>query len=290
MPSNRFVRRRLRNSKAAVGNAHTGCGSFFRSLRVECLNANENGARGISNDEAIASQAIDLAVTAVGGRLRIGTAGWNVPTALIDEFPTAGSHLERYAARLKCVEINSSFCRPHQKKTYARWARSTPEAFRFAVKLPQSISHADDLQFKLDELERLALDVEGLGTKLSVLLVQFPPRLAFDSPPAGMLFDTLRRYFKHSIACEPRHASWFAPEVDQWMVRRQIARVAADPARADGAGEPGGWRRFFYIRLMPVTTRTPWLPSLAGPKFSREKRRSGALSTIQPPVPHWITR
>jgi uncharacterized protein YecE (DUF72 family) len=33
------------------------------------------------------------------------------------------------------------------------------------------------------------------------------------------------------------------------MVERQIARVAADPARVSGAGEPGGWRGFFYIRL-----------------------------------------
>jgi uncharacterized protein YecE (DUF72 family) len=49
---------------------------------------------------------------------------------------------------------------------------------------------------------------------------------------------------------EDRHrASWFAANVDQWMVERQIARVAADPARVSGAGEPGGWRGFFYIRL-----------------------------------------
>jgi uncharacterized protein YecE (DUF72 family) len=33
------------------------------------------------------------------------------------------------------------------------------------------------------------------------------------------------------------------------MTEREIARVAADPARADGASEPGGWRGLFYFRL-----------------------------------------
>ncbi|PSD26104.1 hypothetical protein C7E17_25370, partial [Stenotrophomonas maltophilia] len=31
--------------------------------------------------------------------------------------------------------------RPHQVRTYARWAASVPEGFRFAVKLPREISH-----------------------------------------------------------------------------------------------------------------------------------------------------
>jgi uncharacterized protein YecE (DUF72 family) len=181
--------------------------------------------------------------------VRIGTAGWNVPAALGDGFPKAGSHLERYATRLNCVEINSSFYRPHQKKTYEGWARSTPPTFRFAVKLPQSISHTEDLRFKPEDLDRFASEAGGLGAKLGVLLVQFPPRLAFDQPAAAKLFDALRRYFRHPVACEPRHASWFTSDVGQWMAERQIARVAADPARVDGAGEPGGWRGFFYIRL-----------------------------------------
>src|SRR5882757_510271 len=71
----------------------------------------------------------------------IGCAGWSIPTHLADRFPATGTHLERYASRFNAVEINSSFYRPHQTKTYSRWADSTPADFRFSVKLPQEITH-----------------------------------------------------------------------------------------------------------------------------------------------------
>ena len=40
--------------------------------------------------------------------LRIGTAGWSVPSRYAGEIPQGGSHLERYARRFNAVEINSS--------------------------------------------------------------------------------------------------------------------------------------------------------------------------------------
>ena len=52
--------------------------------------------------------------------IRIGTAGWSVPKQYAGRFPGEGAHLERYARILNCVEINSSFYRPHQRKTYER--------------------------------------------------------------------------------------------------------------------------------------------------------------------------
>jgi uncharacterized protein YecE (DUF72 family) len=63
------------------------------------------------------------------GEVRIGTAGWSIPKRHADVFPAAGSHLERYAARLAAVEINSSFYRPHRPATYARWAAAVPDGF-----------------------------------------------------------------------------------------------------------------------------------------------------------------
>jgi uncharacterized protein YecE (DUF72 family) len=55
--------------------------------------------------------------------LYIGTAGWSVPSRYATEMPQGGTHLERYARRLSAVEINSSFYRPHQRKTYEPWER-----------------------------------------------------------------------------------------------------------------------------------------------------------------------
>ena len=51
-------------------------------------------------------------------QVRIGTAGWAVPRLHKERFPADGAGLWRYAARLNCAEINSSFSRPHRRATY----------------------------------------------------------------------------------------------------------------------------------------------------------------------------
>src|ERR1700754_4499020 len=56
----------------------------------------------------------------------IGTAGWTLPKQHAQHFPETGTHLERCAQGFNCVEVNSSFHRPHRRKTWERWARCTP--------------------------------------------------------------------------------------------------------------------------------------------------------------------
>ena len=180
--------------------------------------------------------------------LSIGTAGWSVPSAYADAVPPGGSHLERYARRLNAAEINSSFYRPHQRKTYERWADSTPADFRFAVKVPKAMTHERRLSDCGALLDRFVAEASGLGDKLAVLLVQLPPKAAFDEQVADAFFRELRARVDTPVACEPRHAGWFTPDADVWLATRRIARVAADPAKPDGAGEPGGWRGLTYYR------------------------------------------
>ena len=72
---------------------------------------------------------------------RVGSAGWSIPKEFIERFPTVGGHLARYSQVFNGVEINSSFYRPHKPATNERWAEAVPEGFRFAVKLPRTITH-----------------------------------------------------------------------------------------------------------------------------------------------------
>jgi uncharacterized protein YecE (DUF72 family) len=177
----------------------------------------------------------------------LGTAGWNVPLSCRERMGGEGSHLERYARMLKAVEINTSFYRPHRFKTYERWAAVTPDDFRFAVKVPQLITH--ETAFNSEAIYRFCEEIAGLGRKLSVLLVQFPPSRPFDDKAAGTLFDVLQRTAAANLVCEPRHATWFTHKVDLWLNARRIARVAADPPRVAEADRPGGWPGLRYIRL-----------------------------------------
>jgi uncharacterized protein YecE (DUF72 family) len=179
---------------------------------------------------------------------RIGTAGWSIPSRYLDQVPPGGSHLERYARRLNAAEINSSFYRPHRRTTYQRWARSVPDDFRFAVKVPKAITHEASLADCRALLDRFVDEVTGLGDKLGVLLVQLPPKSALKKRVADPFFRDLRARIDTAVVLEPRHASWFEPGVDDWLAKRRIARVAADPARVAGAGEPGGWNKLAYYR------------------------------------------
>ena len=180
--------------------------------------------------------------------LKLGTAGWAVPAQHALLAVSDGSHLERYARCFNAVEINSSFHRSHQAKTYERWARSTPEGFRFAVKIPKSISHEHQLQDCSGLLDRFAAEVDGLGSKLGVVLLQLPPRSVMNKRIADRFLRALRGRIDAPVAIEPRHASWFAPGIGSWLADREVARVAADPARVEGAGFPGGWRGLVYYR------------------------------------------
>lgn len=183
------------------------------------------------------------------GRTFVGTAGWSLPRPFADAFPGTGSLLERYARVLPGAEINSSFYRPHQPKTYARWAASVPGGFRFAVKVPKEVTHTRKLAGAGEVLDRFLGEATALGDALGPLLVQLPPSLAWNARVAGTFFRVLRRRFAGSVACEPRHASWFAPGADALLRDRGVARVAADPVRAPGADAPGGDSALVYYRL-----------------------------------------
>ena len=165
----------------------------------------------------------------------IGTAGWSLSSAAASRFPLDGSHLQRYAQVLDCVEINSSFYRPHQPSTYARWAASVPAHFRFSVKLPRSITHERRLRKGEAELERFAGEVLQLGNKLGCVLVQLPPSLRFEADVAAAFFHALRQRFDGMLACEARHSSWFETGATDLLTIHGITRVRADPP----AGQPG---------------------------------------------------
>ncbi|RYF31673.1 MAG: DUF72 domain-containing protein [Comamonadaceae bacterium] len=182
------------------------------------------------------------------GKTLIGTAGWSIPKIDDESFPKDGSHLERYAAVLPVTEINSSFYRHHRRSTYERWAASVPDHFRFSAKVPRSVTHFDwiDISAKLDAF---LVEIAGLGHKLGPILIQLPPKRAFDIQEADRFLTVFRSRVDGDLALEPRHPSWFLPGVDELLQTQRISRVAADPPPAVDSDKPGGWRGLIYTRL-----------------------------------------
>ena len=171
--------------------------------------------------------------------IRIGTAGWGIPRASAPSLDSTGTALQRYASALDCVEINSSFYRPHRRATYERCTASTPRSFRFSVKMPKAITHESRLQLvDWDVVDRFLDEVSGLGSKLGVLLLQMPKSLEFDAHVVDDFLLTLRERWAGRVVCEPRHASWFARPAERLIDRHSIGRVAADPAVMPSAAIP----------------------------------------------------
>jgi uncharacterized protein YecE (DUF72 family) len=160
----------------------------------------------------------------------------------------AQTHLAYYAAHFSCVEINSSFYRPHRGATYARWRDETPARFRFSVKMPRSITHEGQLRGQAAELSRFYGEISHLQPKLAAVLMQLPPSLEYSAAAVRSFFKAVPRTRGTAVTCEPRHASWFSKRANEALSRLDVSRVAADPAREAGADTPGGAHRFAYFR------------------------------------------
>lgn len=179
----------------------------------------------------------------------VGTAGWSLPRAEQRRFPGDGTHLERYARVLRGAEINASFHRSLRPALYAKWAAAVPDDFRFAVKVPKSVTHERRLLECEEPLAVFLDEVAALGDKLGPLLVQLPPSLEYDANLAGAFFEVLRALHDGPVALEPRNTTWFSADAAAQTEEYVVARVAADPARVPEAAIPGGSRGLAYFRL-----------------------------------------
>ena len=178
----------------------------------------------------------------------VGSAGWNIPRVHKHRFAAEGTGLQRYASTLNAAEINTSFYRPHAPAIYERWAAAVPAEFRFSLKIPKVISHERGLTRAREPLERFLAESAALGSKRGPLLLQLPPKHAFDARRVGRFFELLRARFDGDVVCEPRHATWTAAAASKLLINFRVARVAADPPRAAGLETPGGWPGLVYYR------------------------------------------
>ena len=180
-----------------------------------------------------------------------------MPRAFAPRLQQPGTHLARYASVFAGAEINSSFWRPHAARTYERWAAATPAGFRFAVKLPRTLTHEQALRRPRGVLARFLDETAGLGAKRGPLLVQLPPSSVFEARVVHRFLATMRASYDGPLVCEPRHASWFSATASRVLDAHRVARVAADPARVADAAGPGGWDGLTYFRLHG-SPRTYW--------------------------------
>ncbi len=138
-------------------------------------------------------------------------------------------YLGYYSQVFNAVEIDATFYGAPKPSVVARWAAVTPEEFRFCLKMPRTITHELGLQgVGAIELSREFLDAaNGLGTKLGVVLLQFPPGFRqVQAPHLDKYLDTLPDGFR--IAVEFRHDSWFIPSTAELLRAHKVCWAAIE--------------------------------------------------------------
>ena len=123
--------------------------------------------------------------------------------------------------------------------------------------MPRTITHERKLQDAQELFVTFLEQTEGLAEKRGPILVQLPPSLSFDASVVTRFLDEVRTVYKGTMVCEPRHATWFSPEVASLLDGYGISRVAADPPPVPEATAPAGWARLAYFRLHG-SPRTYW--------------------------------
>ena len=162
--------------------------------------------------------------------IRLGTQGWNYDAWVGGFYPTGtrpADYLSVYARAFDTVEVDSTFYAIPSVKTVRGWAQRTPPGFKFALKLPQEISHENRLRESAD-LTALFFDrARELGDKLGPVLVQLGPDFAPTELPALAGFLPLLPR-DVAVAIEFRQRGWIHDGILALMAEHHVALALTD--------------------------------------------------------------
>ena len=118
-----------------------------------------------------------------------------------------------YSERLPSVEINNTFYQMPKVAVLENWARTVPDAFKFAIKASRRITHMSRLRAEsaADSVNFLYRNLAVLGAKRGPVLYQLPPFLKKDLQRLTDFLAVLPE--GHGAAFEFRNDTWFADDV-----------------------------------------------------------------------------
>lgn len=178
-----------------------------------------------------------------GCDVRLGGQGWSEPDWQGVFYPKglkAGDRLACYASAFDFAEIDSTFYSIPAGRIVQAWRDRTPDGFRFAAKLPQSITHDPDPDSRMprhplqgdgweDQLDRFTETMRPLGPKLLAIVAQLPPQWHWRPerlPVLQRFLEALARDFQWAI--EFRHRGWLNEDVFDLLREHEAAFVIQD--------------------------------------------------------------
>lgn len=171
-------------------------------------------------------------------RVLLGTQGWNYAAWLGPFYPTGtrpADFLSTYGRAFGTVEVDSTFYAVPPERAVLGWAERAPPGFRFALKLPQTITHEHRLRGGDDVLAQFFERARLLGPKLGPVLVQLGPDFGPDELPALVRFLP-KLPGDVQVAVEFRQRGWLTEGVLNLLADHGVA-----PALSDGKWVPRRW-------------------------------------------------
>ncbi|MDO6413188.1 DUF72 domain-containing protein [Sphingomonas sp. BIUV-7] len=188
------------------------------------------------------------------GQIRVGIGGWTYEPWRDNFFPKGHPQkleLEYASAHVTAIEINGTFYSRQKPKTWADWARRTPDDFVFALKASRYAVTRKQLAEAGEAIANfLEQGLVELGPKLGPILWQFAGTRKFDREDIARFLNLLPEShggLKLRHAIEPRHETFRDAAFVTLCRDRNAAIVIADdetyPQIADITAD------FTYARL-----------------------------------------
>ncbi len=116
--------------------------------------------------------------------------------------------LPQYSSVFNCVEGNTTFYHIPNIKTVKKWARQTPDGFKFCFKFHQSITHDKRLHNTEDDILRFLEIFDSIANRLGPFHIQLPPSF---SPKEFPKLEEMLALLPgaYSYAVEVRHPGFY---------------------------------------------------------------------------------
>ncbi len=182
----------------------------------------------------------------MAGTVHLGTQGWNYDGWVGPFYPPRtrpAEYLTVYARAFDTVEVDSTFYAVPAAKTVRGWARRTPDHFRFALKMPQEVTHEHRLRACGDLAAEFYDRARELEQKLAVILLQFGPDFGpAELPALAEFLPTLPGDIRFAVEFRQRgwiydgvlallseHGVSLALTDGKWIPRKQMFALAERP-------------------------------------------------------------
>jgi uncharacterized protein YecE (DUF72 family) len=185
----------------------------------------------------------------------VGIGGWDFEPWRETFYPADVSkkrQLEYASRQVTSIEVNGTFYSTFKPETFANWAATTPDDFRFSVKANRFATNRKVLGEAGESIERfINSGLSELGNKLGPILWQLAHTKKFDPDDLEAFFKLLpKKLGKHKLqhVLDARHETFMCEEYYKLARRHKVATVITDSPKFPNSTEITG--DFVYARLM----------------------------------------